>query len=61
MDDYAGGHPGDHPLHMPTLCVDTFATLWAGQYTCLHQGYQAHFQKNRTDFKGTFYDSTRKC
>ena len=46
VDDYAGGHPSDDPLDVPTLGVDTFATLWAGQYTCLHQGYQAHFQKN---------------
>lgn len=45
VDDYGGGHPGIDPLDVPTLAVDTFATLWAGQYACLHQGYQAHFQK----------------
>ena len=50
IDDYGGGCDQDSdPLDLPTLAVDIFAKLFAGQYTCLHQGYQVHLKKNETE------------
>lgn len=39
IDDYGGGAPDSDPLDLPTLAVDVFAKLFAGQFSCLHQGY----------------------